>query len=122
MTKRIPNRTLHRYMETIIAQSDRMNTRIVSLEAPAFTALRADPDFCRIIRRLEGLGYIEALWVDTCNPVSAALTRTGSAYLELDFKSRIEQYWTRGLSIAAIVISLAALLLEFQSRHIFPFS
>lgn len=45
-----------------------------------------------------------------------AISADGERWLELDRTKRRDVRWSRGLSIAAIVISLAALILEIQSR------
>ena len=44
------------------------------------------------------------------------ITTAGIEYLEHTRRIRSDNRWTRGLAIAAILISLAALALEFNSR------
>lgn len=55
----------------------------------------------------------------------AAITDRGKRYLEYYRSNRRERWsdkwWTRGLAIAAILLSLTALALEFQDRGLLPF-
>lgn len=50
-----------------------------------------------------------------------SISRKGIALLDDTKGTRRDKRWTRGLAIAAIIISLIALMLEFEDRGLLPF-
>ena len=77
------------------------------------------------IRKICVFGFVEEV-----NPVFQSgrmiqcdyvISDDGLRYLQHVKDVSADRRWTRCLSVAAILISLAALLLEFQSRGLFPF-
>lgn len=74
---------------------------------------------------LERLGLVDLVPTDYSAPAPSGLTPkitlNGSRYLHLRREQRGERRWTRGLAIAAILISLASLALEMQGRGWLPF-
>ena len=65
---------------------------------------------------LEGLGLISFVRPDGVTLMWYGITQEGRCYFENRAKENSDRRWTRGLAIVAILISLLALLLEFDDR------
>lgn len=114
--KPISDRTMIYFMSVFINQSRKSKSVLVSLQSDAIAPLRQRSDFCAVLLVLQGLGYIQIHWANVDHPYRIKLTDSGLAYLESNKSLRKDQRWTRGLAIVAILISLVALILEFDSR------
>lgn len=112
----IPRRTLLLFMSVFLAEAQRRDSSSVSLQSDATKSLRERKDFHTVLRTLEALGHIRVAWTDNNIPLRVYLTDSGRAYLENSREIKAEQRWTRGLAIAALIISLAALALEIDGR------
>lgn len=120
--KPIPRHTLFRFMSVFLAEAQRRDSSSVSLQSDATKFLRERKDFHTVLRTLEALGHIRVTWTDTNVPLRIHLTDSGRAYLETSREVKSEQRWTRGLAIAALIISLAALALEIDGRGYFDWA
>lgn len=105
----IPRRTLLLFMSVFLAEAQRRDSSSVSLQSDATKSLRERKDFHTVLRTLEALGHIRVAWTDNNIPLRVYLTDSGHAYLENSCEIKAEQRWTRGLAIAALIISLASL-------------
>ena len=106
------------YMAALIAQYRALGANYIELDVPALETIRLRADFASVIDHLAARGLVEVQPGED-GPYAVVLTDAGMKYFEDDRTARSERRWTRGLAIAAIIISLAALLLEFESRGYF---
>ena len=81
--------------------------------------LREREDFNAVLVLLESRGLISVKRTDGGDPFLLTLTGGGYSYFENSKDAIIERRWTRGLSIAAIIISLLALFLQFFDSRLF---
>ena len=70
-----------------------------------------------VASRLEGLGLLTiVLFKNNREKAKCEINNSGVRYLDYLRHQRADKRWTRGLAIAAIIISLAALALELDDR------
>ena len=112
---RISKRLESKFMTSFIQHCRNHSKKYFSIEHPDFTKLRKRADFIQVLMYLESLGYIAIKW-ESESIYMVVLTNDGLSYIEKAWSERVEVWWTRGLAIAALVISLVALALEFHDR------
>lgn len=63
--------------------------------------------------RLNSMGLVDMVRTDRkCSKAWCELTRTGERFRDYAARQRREILWTRGLAIAALIISLASLIVS----------
>ena len=102
------------YMSTLVNYA-RTNGEPIDVRGEALADLRQRPDFSIVLDFLHAKGFIETETFDG-EVWYVTLTGAGAAYFETDRDVIRERRWTRGLAIAAIIISLCALMLELDDR------
>lgn len=117
----VSNKTIRLFMSKLIAEAQKSDSTIVSLQSRAVADLRNRKDFNSVLRVLQGLGYCEILWADCNVPINLHFTDKGLTYFETDRDIRNERNWSHWLSIIAILTSLATLALELSDRGWFGF-
>lgn len=112
--KPISNHVIHEYMSVLVGIY-RGGVERIHADSPEMASLARRDDFNTVLDHLCSADYIHLFQASEMAPV-ITLTDKGKTYLETyrDFIS--ERRWTRGLAIAAIVISLFALILELDDR------
>lgn len=117
--KRISNRTQRHFMAAIVSRSRELNKRALRLQTEHFDALRKRDDFNSVLSLLEGKGYIQVKRADNGTAFTLHLTDLGYCFFENSDAALSDRRWTRGLAIAAIIISLLALALQFFDSELF---
>lgn len=112
--KPISKRVERLYMSALVTYA-RTNGEPIDIRLDAFDALRRRPDFDAVLSYLEAKGLISMDEYDT-DVWYVTLSGPGTTYFETDRDVIRERRWTRGLAIAAIIISLCALMLELDDR------
>lgn len=112
--KPISKRVERLYMSALVNYV-RTNGEPIDIRLDAFDALRRRPDFDAVLSYLEAKGLISVDEYDGV-PWYVTLSGPGTTYFETDRDVIRERRWTRGLAIAAIIISLCALMLELDDR------
>ena len=112
--KPISKRVERLYMSALVRYA-RTNGEPIDIRLEAFDALRRRPDFDTVLSYLEAKGLISVDEYDGA-PWYVTLSGPGTTYFETDRDVIRERRWTRGLAIAAIIISLCALMLELDDR------
>ena len=113
--KTISRRTERLFMSRFVRYTRENDVATLDIRDDAFADLRRRPDFGAVLAYLEAKGFVnsqeydEEVWYVT-------LTDPGMTYFETCRDVIRERRWTRGLAIAAIIISLLALILEFDDR------
>ena len=112
--KLISKRVERLYMSALVSYA-RANGEPIDVRGEALADLRQRPDFSIVLDFLHAKGFIETETFDD-EVWYVTLTGAGAAYFETDRDVIRERRWTRGLAIAAIIISLCALMLELDDR------
>lgn len=103
-----------RYMEAISAAARSTDSGLVDVRGDALADLRRRPDFSAVLDYLNARGWVKLHNFDD-GPWFVSLTEAGRTYFEDHRDAASERRWTRGLAIAAIVISIAALFVSVLS-------
>ena len=114
----VSKQTIRLFMSALIAEAQKSDSTIVSLQSKAIADLRNRKDFNSVLHVLQGLGYCEILWVDCNIPINLHFADKGLTYFETDRDIQSERRWTRGLAIASIAISALSLLLACVSLYL----
>lgn len=112
--KLISKRVERLYMSALVSYA-RVNGEPIDVRSEALADLRRRPDFDAVLSYLEAKGLISVDEYDG-EPWYVTLAGPGMTYFETDRDVIRERRWTRGLAIAAIIISLCALMLELDDR------
>lgn len=112
--KPISKRVERLYMSTLVGYA-RANGEPIDIRLDDFDTLRRRADFDAVLSYLEAKGLINVDEYDGV-PWYVTLSGPGTTYFETDRDIIRERRWTRGLAIAAIIISLCALMLELDDR------
>lgn len=112
--KKVSRRTQDLYMRVLLSAAG--STMSVKASNPALEKLRRRNDFEQVMLVLEGLGLISFVRPDGITFMWYGITQNGRCYFENRARENSERLWTRSLAIIAILISLLALLLEFDDR------
>lgn len=112
--KLISKRVERLYMSALVSYA-RANGEPIDIRLDDFAALRRRADFDAVLSYLEAKGLISVDEYDG-EPWYVTLAGPGTTYFETDRDVIRERRWTRGLAIAAIIISLCALMLELDDR------
>lgn len=117
----VSKQTIHLFMSILIGEAQKNDSSFVSLQSKAVADLRKRKDFNSVLRVLQGLGYCKILWADCNVPINLHFTDKGLTFFETDRDIRNERNWSHWLSIIAILVSLATLVLELSDRGWFDF-
>lgn len=107
MSKAISRRVIHTYMSTLI-DCTRRGMPHIDADSPELSKLAARKDFDIVIEHLENIGLVSLFHASDLAPV-ITVTHSGMSYLERRRDQASERRWTRGLAIAALVISIGSL-------------
>lgn len=118
--KLISKRVERLYMSALVSYA-RANGEPIDVRGEALADLRQRLDFSIVLDFLHAKGFIETETFDG-EVWYVTLTGTGAAYFETDRDVIRERRWTRGLAIAALILSvisigIAGLLLYLQWRR-----
>lgn len=120
-SRAVSSKTIRLFMSVLVSESQRTDSKVISLQSGAVADLRKRDDFNAVLRVLEGLEYCKILWADCNVPINLHFTDKGLTYFETDRDIRNERNWSHWLSIIAILTSLATLALELSDRGWFCF-
>ena len=76
------------------------------IQDAALANLKQRPDFDSVLRFLASKGYLSLTVYDYDEIWEVVLTDSGYAFFENDHAILVERRWTRGLAIAALLISI----------------
>lgn len=119
--KKVSRRRIRKYMDALIREVRSSGDRYLPLDAFTLQQLRNRQDYAQVMSLLSARGLAVLRHFDPTLPATRRLfiTDVGMRYFEDSADVLSERRWTRGLSIAAIIISLIALALEFDDRGFF---
>ena len=103
-------------MKHLVKSSRIKNDVVVELLVDPVPKISSKKWFNDTLRYLENAGYLRIDWEERDVACAAVMSKKGLTYFETEHAIKSERWWTRGLAIAALIISLAALLLEFHDR------
>ena len=106
-------------MRTLLSfyrQNDEPNW--IYLSEPAFHSIRSRKDYSQVFDYLASKDFMVVNYADTNTPQAIHLNPAGITFLEDQAAAFSERWWTRGLSIAALIIALISLFLELEDRGI----
>ena len=110
----ISKRVIDEYMSVLVGIY-RGGVERIQADSPDMTSLNRRADFNAVLDYLCGADLIHLFEASDMSPI-ITLTDKGKTYLEANRDMIYDRRWTRGLAIAAIVISLFALILELDDR------
>lgn len=114
-SRSISRRTIYRYMSVFITESERLDSRVISLQSSAVSVLRKRSDFNAVLRLLEGLGYIRVMWADTNVAINAHLTDAGMVFLVVRAEER------RKFIISSVVVPIfLSVITSMATVYILP--
>lgn len=114
----VSKQTIRLFMSILIAEAQKNDSAVVSLQSKAIADLRKRKDFNSVLRVLQGMGYCKILWADCNVPINLHFTDKGLTFFETDKDIQSERRWTRGLAIASIAISALSLLVACVSLYL----
>ena len=122
--KKVSARVTRLYLAAMLRASAQHDSRNLSPSIPALARLRSRADYNRVMGYLSARGYIRLSYGDD-EIINIHLCDSAMTYFETDRDARRERRWTRGLAIAALVISvmslcIAGLSLYLQYRSLSP--
>lgn len=118
---RISRHIQRKFMSAILASARTHDDCCARMDDSNLVSLALRKDFDSVISVLEAFGLIAPYRGVNDQIVYIAITSEGRYYFEKQSAESSERRWTRGLAIVAILISLAALFLEFEDRGYFGF-
>lgn len=105
-------------MRALLSAAEKNGMPLVDSNDPSLAPLRKQRDFARVIEVLTNMGFIADDPFGRNPPMSYKITHAGSCYFENRAKENSERRWTRGLAIAAILVSIASLGLSGLSLYL----
>ena len=114
--KPISKRVERLYMSALVRYA-RTNGEPIDIRLDAFDALRRRPDFDAVLSYLEAKGLINVDEYDGA-PWYVTLSGPGTTYFETDRDVIRERRWTRGLAIAAIILSVISIVIAGLSLYL----
>ena len=109
---RVDHRTVREYMRAFVDYLWRTGSVTMRSSSPKFAELAEREDFVRVIHLLEAQGLVAVTESDKGDVKAVRLTPAGISYFEDSHDARVERLWTRGLAIASIAVSVAALIVS----------
>ena len=98
-------------MDRIITATRKNDSGLIDIRGNEFVDLRSRPDFEGVLDYLQAKGYLnehhfdDEIWY-------VALTDKGLTYFEDNRDASNERRWTRGLAVAALLISIGSLIVS----------
>lgn len=114
--KPISKRVERLYMSALVNYA-RTNGEPIDIRLDAFDALRRRPDFDAVLSYLEAKGLISVDEYDGA-PWYVTLSGPGTTYFETDRDVIRERRWTRGLAIAALILSVISIVIAGLSLYL----
>lgn len=115
--KKVSARLTRLYLSAMLRASAQLGSRNLSPSTPAMVRLRARKDYLRVMSYLAACGYIRLSYADD-DILNIHLCDSALTYFETDRDARRERRWTRGLAIAALIISIASLCIAGLSLYL----
>lgn len=112
--KPISPSTERKFMRRITSVARSNGSGLVDVRGDALGDLRARPDFLPVLNYLNAKGLLKTHCFDD-EIWHVSLTAKGKTYFEDARDASRDRRWTRGLAIAAIAISIAALCVSALS-------
>ena len=106
----IPKRVIDQYMSVLVGIY-RGGVERIQADSPEMTSLNRRADFNAVLDFLCGADLIHLFEASDMAPI-ITLTDKGKTYLEANRDMIYERRWTRGLAIAAILISIGSLIVS----------
>lgn len=115
--KTISRRTEQLFMSRFVRYARENDTTSLDIRDDAFADLRRRPDYTAVLSYLEAKGlintheYDDEVWYVT-------LADRGTTYFETDRDVIRERRWTRGLAIAALILSVISIAIAGLSLYL----